>query len=135
VSDIKSTRLENSKSTRLALSTQVGRCNQYVSFDEIEKLAIKVYKTDGGRGITYADLLETGLAKHKAQVQDMLKYHLRKGNLFTLKSMRPQQYYATAIKSDIIENLQKSTQIDPTGVAINTTPVFPSTLLPIVLNR
>jgi hypothetical protein len=54
MSNIKSTPLQDSKSTPIALSAQVGRCNQYVSFDEIKKLAIKVYKT-GRRGITYVD--------------------------------------------------------------------------------
>jgi hypothetical protein len=66
MSDIKSTSQWNSKSTPLALSAQVGRCNQYVSSDEITKLVINIYKTKGGRGITYTDLIETGLAKHKA---------------------------------------------------------------------
>jgi hypothetical protein len=73
--------------------------------DEITKLAIEKYKTKGGRGITYSDLLETGLAEHKAQVQDMLKYHKRKETLFTLQASRPQQYYPSVIRSDIMENL------------------------------
>jgi hypothetical protein len=117
MSDIKSTPLENSKSTPVALSTQVARCNQYVSSDEITKLAIERYKMNGRRGITYTDLLEAGFAEHKTQAQDMLKYHLRIGTLFTLEAKRPQQYFPTDIKSDIMENLAKSTQIDPTGVA------------------
>jgi hypothetical protein len=114
MSDTKSTPLGNSKSTPLALSAQVRRCNQYVNSHEITKLAIEVYKAKGGRGITFMDSLESGLADSKAQAQDMLKYHKRKGTLFTLSARRPQQYYLTAIKSDII---QKSTPIDPTGVA------------------
>lgn len=113
--DTESTRLENSESTPLTLSAQIGRCNRYVNSDEITKLAIEVYKTKGGRGITFADLLESGLAENKAQAQDMLKYHKRKRTL--LEALRPQQYYATAIRSDIVENRTKSTQIDPTGVA------------------
>ena len=117
--DISNTLLENSKSTPLALSALIGSSNRYVTSNEISKLAIEKYKTKGGRGITYADMLEAGLAEHKAQAQDMLKYHKRKGTLFTLEPLRPQQYYATAIKSDIMKNLQKSTPIDPTGVAIN----------------
>jgi hypothetical protein len=36
--------------------------------------------------------------------------------------LRPQQYYPAVIKSDIIENLQKSTRIDPTGVASSKSP-------------
>jgi hypothetical protein len=114
MNEFKSTPVENSKSTLLALSAQIGCSNQYASSDEITKLAIERYKTNGGRGITFTDLLDVGLAGSKAQAQDMLKYHLRNETLFTLEAKRPQQYYATTIKSDII---QKSTQIDPTGVA------------------
>jgi hypothetical protein len=109
--------MSNIKSTPLALSTQVGRYNQYVTSEQITEIAIEIYKSKGGRGITFADLLEIGLAEDKAQAQDMLKYHKRKGTLFILEALRPQQYYPIAIKSNIIENLQKSTQIDPTGVA------------------
>jgi len=36
-------------------------------------------------------LIEKGLVKHKKQAQDALKYHLRKGTLFTLGDKRPQQ--------------------------------------------
>src|SRR5918912_595807 len=98
MNDTDSTPLCNSKSTQLALSTQARRCNQYVSSDEITKLAVEIYKTKGGMGITYTDLLETGLAKRKEQAQDMLKYHKRKRTLFILKASRPQQYYPTAIQ-------------------------------------
>jgi hypothetical protein len=91
-------------------------------------LAIEAYKMKGGRGITYSDLLQMGLAYHKRQAQDVLKYHLRKGTLFTLGSKRPQQYYPTAIKSDIIEKLQKNTPIDPTGMAFQNLPI-PNTRL------
>jgi hypothetical protein len=120
MSDIENTPLGNSQSTPVALSAQVGRCNHYVSSEEITKLAIKRYKTNGRKGITFTDLLEAGLANSKAQAQDTLKYHKKKGTLFTLESLRPQQYYPTAIKSDIAEKLQKSTPIDPTGVASST---------------
>jgi hypothetical protein len=92
MSNIKSTPLENSKSTPISLSTQAARCNQYVSSQQIVELAIEKYKTKGGRGITFTDLLETGLAEDKGQAQDMLKYHLKKGTLFTLVAVRPQQY-------------------------------------------
>lgn len=44
----------------------------------------------------------------------MLKYHVRTGTLFTLEDKRPtQQYYPTAIKSNIIEKKQKSTRRYP----------------------
>ena len=71
MSDNKNTPLENSKSTPVALSAQLCRCNRYVNAHEITKLAIEVYKTKGGRGITFTDLLESGLAEDKAQAQDM----------------------------------------------------------------
>jgi hypothetical protein len=118
MSNIKSTPLENSKSTPIALSAQIGCCNHYVNAHEITTLAIEVYKAKCGRGITFMDLLESGLVDSKSQAQDMLKYHKRKGTLFILEARRPQQYYATAIKSDIMENLTKSTRIDPTGVLV-----------------
>ena len=104
------------------MSAQAARCNQYVTSEQITELAVEIYKTKGGRGITFTDLLESGLAEDKAKAQDMLKYHKRKGTVFTFSARRPQQYYPTAIISDIMENRQKSTLIDPTGVAINTKP-------------
>lgn len=122
MSNIKSTPLENSKSAPISLSTQAARCNQYVSSQQIVELAIEKYKTKGGRGITFTDLLETGLAEDKGQAQDMLKYHKRKGTLFIVEAVRPQQYCATAIKSDIMENLTKSTLIDPSGAASSKSP-------------
>ena len=78
------TPLRNAKSTPTALSAQLRGHGRYVSSDKIRELVIEVYKRKRGRGITYQDLLENGLAVHKKQVQDMLKYHLRKGTLFTL---------------------------------------------------
>jgi archaellin len=114
----KSTPLDNSKSTPLVLSAQLCGRNKYVNSKQIKELAIEIYKAKGGRGITYTDLLETGLAVHKKHAQDMLKYHVRTGTLFILENRRPQQYYPTEIKSDIIENKQKSTPIDPSGVVL-----------------
>ena len=84
--NVKSTRLDNSKSIPLALSAHISGRDQYVTSDEITKLAFEKYKTKGGRGITYSDLLETGLAEHKAQAQDRLKYHKRKETLFILQA-------------------------------------------------
>jgi hypothetical protein len=73
------------------------------------------------KGITYKDLMDAGIAIHKRHAQDVLKYHLRKGDIFTLKDMRPQQYYPTNIKSEVIEKIAKNTPIDPTGVGILST--------------
>lgn len=62
----KSTPLCNIKSTHLALSAQSYHRNKtYASSRQVRELAIEIYKTKGGKGITYTDLLETGFAKHK----------------------------------------------------------------------
>ncbi len=117
------TPLANSKCTPQTLSLQLCPRNRYVRSHEITEIAIDIYKTKGGRGITYTDLLERGFGLHKRQAQDMLKYHLRKGTLFTLEDRRPQLYYPTMIKSEIKKaKLQKNTPICPSGVAISNTP-------------
>ena len=118
---IKNTPLRNNHFTLLALSAQgcvVDR--NYILSKEITDLAVDHYRTKKGTGITWKYLTEIGLAKNKQQAQDTLKYHLRKGILFTLGDKRPQQYYPTAIKSDIMESLQKTTPLDPIGVAFPT---------------
>jgi hypothetical protein len=119
---VKNTPLENSKSAPLALSTQSCCRNRYTSSEQITALAVGVYKKKCARGITYQDCLENGFAYHKRQAQDTLKYHLRIGTLFTLEDKRPQQYYPTAIRAEVMENKQKNTPIDPTGVALPNLP-------------
>ena len=86
-------------------------------------MAIDIYKMRG-RGITYNDLLDRGFSLHKKLAQDMLKYHLRKGTLFTLEDRRPQQYYPTEIESEIKQKkLQKNTPICPSGVSFSNIPL------------
>jgi hypothetical protein len=65
--------------------------------------------------------MEAGIVIHKRHAQDILKYHLRKGDIFTLKDKRPQQYYPTGIRAEVIEKIAKNTPIDPTGVGILST--------------
>jgi hypothetical protein len=62
--------------------------------------------------------MDAGIVIDNNHAQDVLKYHLRKGNIFTLKDKRPQQYYPTNIKSKVIEKIAKNTPIDTTGVGI-----------------
>jgi hypothetical protein len=59
------------------------------------------------------------MALHKRQAQDTLKYYRRNGTLFTLELRRPQEYFASTIKSEVMESLSsnKITPIDPTGVS------------------
>jgi hypothetical protein len=110
--------LRNHHFTLLALSAQKRVVDRnYISSKEMTDLAVDHYRTKKGTGITWKYLTEIGLAKNKQQAQDTLKYHLKKGTLFTLGDKRPQQYYPTAIKSDIMESLQKNTPLDPIVVA------------------
>jgi hypothetical protein len=56
----KSTQQSNTKSTQIALSARSYHRNKYVSSNQVSELAIEIYKTKSGRGITYTDLLEKG---------------------------------------------------------------------------
>jgi len=89
----------------------------YIQSSIIIELATDKFKKTG-KGITYKDLMDAGIVIHKNHAQDVLKYHLRKGDIFTLNDKRPQQYYPTNIKSKVIEKIAKNTPIDPTEVAI-----------------
>jgi hypothetical protein len=116
--DSNSTPQVDQKFTPLALAAQGLFGRNYISSKEMTELATDHYRTKKGKGITLQYLIEKGLVQHKKQAQDTLKYHLRKGTLFTLGDKRPQQYYPISIKSEIIQNLGKNTPIHPTGVAM-----------------
>jgi hypothetical protein len=90
-----------------------------VDADQITELAIKVYRTKNGKGVTYPDLMDAGLVCYKKQAQKMLKYHLGKGTLFTLRDTRRQQYYPSSIRSEVVKkDLQKNGPVDPIEVAV-----------------
>src|SRR5712691_3399233 len=89
----KSTLLDKNKITPLASVGRVYSRKGYVGSDDIKELAVDKYKNKNRKGIIYQDLMDSGLAIHKRQAQDMLKYHLKKGSLFTLRDTRPQQYF------------------------------------------
>src|SRR5918994_6975441 len=96
------------QNTPLIASTQKAdngsdKKRRYTKFEEINNLAIDEYHKSG-RGITYTDLLSSGLAIDKRQAQDTLKYFYRKGTLFTLKDRSPQRYYPVSVRSKIIKN-------------------------------
>jgi hypothetical protein len=117
----------SSRITQLDLVGQSfsGR-RSYIHSSKIIELATDKFKKTG-KGITYKDLMDAGIAIHKRHAQDVLKYHLRKGDIFALKDKRPQQYYPTNIESEVKEKIEKNTPIDPTGVAIiPTSPSSPS---------
>jgi hypothetical protein len=115
----RNTPLGDNKNTPIALAAQKYRsCHRrYTNSDSIIDVAIRKFRKSQ-RGITFKDLMKQGIAVHKRQSQDTLKYYRRKGILFTLKLRRPQEYFASAIKSEVMESIssKKITPIDPTGV-------------------
>jgi hypothetical protein len=111
----------SNKITQLDLVGQsFPSCKSYIHSSTIIDLATDKFEKTG-KGITYKDLMDAGIVIHKRHAQDILKYHLRKGDIFTLKDKRPQQYYPTGIRAEVIEKIAKNTPIDPTGVGILST--------------
>ena len=127
--DVKNRPLYNGNIGPVALVAHVDSQRNYVNADQITQLAIKIYKTKSGMGITYQDLMDAGLVSYKKQAQKALKHQHAKGTLFTLRDTRPQQYYPTAIKSDIVESMQKNGPLDPIGVA------FPNHSSPLSISK
>jgi hypothetical protein len=86
---------------------------RYTTAQQIEKLAVEKYRKNG-KGITFNDLLHSGLASNKKQSQITLKHYRNKAILFTISVHKPQQYYPTSIKSEILK--AKMTKNIPIGV-------------------
>ena len=114
------------KITQLELVDNISIGNRaYTSASSITDASIDKFRRTG-KGLTYADLMNAGVAIHKRQAQETLKYHLRRSNLFSLVDRRPQQYYPTKFRSEIIEKLAKNTPINPPGVSHLILPINPS---------
>ena len=80
---------------------------RYTKSKYIEDLAISTFhRTE--LGITFKDLLIKKYAFKKKQAQNTLKKCLQNKILFTIEDRKPQQYYATSIKSEIIKKKQKN---------------------------
>ena len=60
----------------------------------------KRYKING-RGITFQDLISSGLVKHKSQAQNTLKRCLARKILFAPDNHKPQQYFPTSLMAEI----------------------------------
>ena len=114
------------KITQLDLVTNnIFGSRAYTSASSITEAAIDKFRRTQN-GLTYVDLMVKGMAIHKKQAQETLKYHLRRRTIFALRDRRPQQYYPTKFKSEIIEKLAKNTSINPSGVSHIILPVNPS---------
>ncbi len=77
---------------------------RYTRAEEVGELAVCSYKKNG-KGITFNDLLSNGLARHKGQAQTTLKHCLRKKIIFAPKKRRPQDYYPTSLKADVMKRI------------------------------
>ena len=120
--------LTNGENTPLVLAAQVFVPRSYSNLNQIVDTAIDEYKKHG-KGLTYVSLQDRGLAESKKQAQNILKHHLRKGALFTISDKRPQVYYPSCLRSEILKDqLQKNTPVDPIGVSLPTIPSLSSPL-------
>src|SRR5829696_3565344 len=97
----------------------------YTSASSITEAAINKFRLTG-KGLTYRDLMDNGIVIHKRQAKKKLKNHLTPSNIFTLTDKRPQQYFPTKFKAEIMEKLSKNTQIHPSGAGHLILPVNPS---------
>ena len=71
--DIKNRPPYNQKNKPLALVAHIDSQRNYVNADQITQLAIKVYKTKNGKGLTYPELMDAGLVRYKKQAQKTLR--------------------------------------------------------------
>jgi hypothetical protein len=89
---------------------------RYTKHQVIDKLAIDKYNGTG-KGISFNDLVLSGLARHKRQAQETLKHFRQKKILFTIENHKPQQYYPICLKSEIIKTrFSKNARLRVTGV-------------------
>jgi hypothetical protein len=109
--------LEPCQNIPLALVGQCFSKGRYTKSKEFDEFVISKYRKTG-KGITFANLLSSGLAYDKKQAQSTLKYYLKKELLFTLGASRPQEYFPTSIRSEIMNNnmskKKNNIPIDPT---------------------
>src|SRR5919198_593658 len=110
---LKAATAEVGKNIPVAYKQNVPIAREYIRSKEVQQLAVEKYHKNG-KGITFNDLLLSGISKTKIQAQLKLKNCLKNQVLFTLQDHKPQQYYPTSIKAHILE--RKNVPLDPTGV-------------------
>jgi hypothetical protein len=92
----------------------------YTKSQEIEQLAVEKYYKNG-KGITFYDLLSKGIAQSKKQAQRKLKNCLHTNVVFTLKDVKPQQYYPSSMRAEISESIMRKEGNDI--LLVDSTPV------------
>jgi hypothetical protein len=105
------------------------RTRRYTRAKQIENLALMKYNKTG-KGITFNDLLSSGVVLHKKHAQITLKYCLKRKILFAPSNHKPQQYYPVCLRSNVLKSkMSKNIPVEPTGVGLPNMP--PSRLVSI----
>lgn len=134
--DVNNVLLQKDESVPVTELVQVGCCRKLITKEIVESLAIKKYRANG-KGISIEDL-EIKCSVKKSKAQRSLKYFHSIGVLFTAQNLisqgicllhnrNPQEYFATSMKAEIIENLKKrkSVPVQPTGVNLQKDSIYP----------
>jgi hypothetical protein len=119
--------IEFERNVPIARLVQDSHHRRYVRLEQIEFIAIEKSKKNWKDGITFRDLISNRLARSKEQAQRMLKHccHVRK-LLFSLENRKPQVYYPSRLRAQIIENMKKNNEnilIDLTEVSHSKAPL------------
>jgi hypothetical protein len=108
---------------------------RYNKVQTIETVAVSQYRTSG-KGITYRDLLSSGVAINKTQARVTLKHCIARNVLFAPGNYKPQRYYPTCLKAEI---LKKNILMGVTGVRyrkpglLQSKPITTSHLDPVIV--
>jgi hypothetical protein len=115
---------------------QIGCCRKQITREMVEALVFETYRANR-KGITI-NIITAKYSVKKSKAQRSLKYFHSKNVLFTAKDLiregihllqnkNPQEYYATCMKAEILENLkkEKSVPVDATGVNLPKDSVHP----------
>jgi hypothetical protein len=104
------------------IQTVRERKRQYIRAKYIETVAIEKFRKNG-RGITVQDLVSNDFAESKGLAREKIKYCRERRLLFTPLNVKPQEYFPTCLKSDVIDKLLKNAQVRVTGIG-SATPSF-----------
>jgi hypothetical protein len=94
-----------------------------ITSKDVQALAIKKFK-GRKKGITFNDLIaQFSISKRSAQRK--LKDCRKRGILFSLEKHKPQEFYPTCSRAEVIEylNKKKNVPVDPTGVTSHHNPL------------
>ncbi len=102
-----------------------GSKRRYIRAQAIDALAVRKYK-ENGSAITFQDLMCSGFVSHKSQSQNILKRCLAKKILFVIENRKPQKYFPSSLKAEIL----KARLLKNTPVKVTEVPFLQNTHLP-----